>query len=313
MTDTACTNTTGLTGEQFNEIYKNKKFYKLSPEKDEYDNNGRWIEFDETKVVGEMYLSRKITTYKDDFYEIYHGQYYKYIQIVTIPNDAILFVHENTYKTSKIILSEKVNILDSDIWKNVDECKQIIEHYGMSIKLANKSIITEEMCVSAVNDEGYNLKYMAEEFKTYEVCNAAIINNSNSFKYVPKHIQTDVMCKFVLGKNNNNCIKYIENEFRTYDNFKLSILNCWTSLSEIDQSEELCILSIETHKGTTFQFVKKENQTNLMCEIAVKLCGHNLSYIRSDLITKKICKLAINKDSKAIKYTPFRYRIGLLQ
>jgi len=93
----------------------------------------------------------------------------------------------------------------------------------------------------------------------------------------------------------------------------LSIMNCRSSLAEIDQSEELCILSIEKYKGDTFQFVQKENQTNLMCEIAVKLWGHNLSFVRNNLVTKKICTLAINKDSKAIKYAPFRYRIGLLR
>ncbi len=51
---------------------------------------------------------------------------YKYIREVEIPDDAMIFIDYNSFRSDKLILKERKDLSESDIWNDINFCKDIL-------------------------------------------------------------------------------------------------------------------------------------------------------------------------------------------
>ncbi len=55
-------------------------------------------------------------------YPIFNSYLTNYIQFVTIPNDAMIYVEKNLFTSDRLILSDRHLMADLDIWKDPLYC-----------------------------------------------------------------------------------------------------------------------------------------------------------------------------------------------
>src|SRR3989339_451180 len=117
-----------LTGEEFNEKYKNYNFFKLLTKKlthYEYTyKDGLNEDINEFNPTGEsleggLYFTEKN---KISMWAFYH---YTFITKVMIPNDANVYIGTHEFKSDKLIVdvNNKVEIFNSILWNDKEFCK----------------------------------------------------------------------------------------------------------------------------------------------------------------------------------------------
>jgi hypothetical protein len=84
---------------------------------------------------------------------------------------------------------EEFQNLDDDL-KTMQICKMAVEISGYDA-LPHCPVITEELCLLAVEDYGQALEVVPAKFKTKKVCMAAVANDGFALEYVPKRLQKD--------------------------------------------------------------------------------------------------------------------------
>ena len=123
-----------LTGEQFNELFSNKHFVKLTNDNCKHRDfeykeglNTDTIEFNPTEdcKAGGLYFTDidNWVSYDNDIGIIY------YMWDVKIPDNATVYIEENKYKATGIILTNKRCIYDSQKY-----CKLAFQQNGFALQ-----------------------------------------------------------------------------------------------------------------------------------------------------------------------------------
>jgi hypothetical protein len=135
-------------GNEFNELYPNTKFYKLLNE-DLLDNN---FQYNEGLNVYTNYFSPYI--FSDD------GLYFterdciacfiedkKYIYEVIIPDDAKVCIGLNNFKTDKMIISEPILLSEWEGWNDTDFLKKAFKQNSnvVYISIKNHELFLKEL------------------------------------------------------------------------------------------------------------------------------------------------------------------------
>ena len=66
-----------------------------------------------------------------------------------------------------------------------------------------------------------------------------------------------------------------------------------------NQTEEICEFAVRQH-GWVLKYVKDELQTEKLCKLAVRQCGSALRYVNNQ--TEDICAVAVKRDGDALQY-----------
>jgi hypothetical protein len=175
---------TELTGEQFNDQYKGTEFYKLLNYHliHNYYGYKNGLNIDKnfnklSKCSDGLYFTDKYNI--PDW--IYYSQNLEYLCKIIVPNDAIICVEENKFKTDKIILNLDELILIKDFygWNDYDFCKLAVTKNEFALKYINEQ--TDELCKLAVTKNGNAICYVKEQ--TDELCKIAVQQNGSFFCY----------------------------------------------------------------------------------------------------------------------------------
>lgn len=199
---------TEISGFEFNQMYHTIKLVKLTNATENHngyqfveglnEDTNEFFPFGKCKAGG-IYFTEEKYSYKWLHYKNSVG-IMKYMRLVTIPNDARVYIEKRKFKADKIILGSKQDI-DPDIYvkavKNLytksktittnDLYMQAITHYGKVLKYIPILAINRNMCMMAVKQNGHALKYTPINLMNVEVCIEAIKNSGDSLKYIPEH------------------------------------------------------------------------------------------------------------------------------
>ena len=243
-----------LTGEEFNEKYKNYEFYKLlNKDLTNYGftyKNGLNVDVNKFNPTGKCLIGGLYFTEKDNIYFWIGMDLYFYITKVIIPNDAHIYVETNKFKSDKLIVDvdNKISISEYHLWNDEEFCKKVVRFNGYSLRYVKEQ--TEEICKLAVRNNGYALIYVKEQ--TEEICKLAVKSKAHALEYVKE--QTKEICELAVNQD-GYVLKYVKK-----------------------QTEDLCKLAVKEN-GNALEYVKE--QTEDICKIALKQNGYALQYVKN--------------------------------
>jgi hypothetical protein len=204
-----------LSGEEFNKLYSNIQFVKLT-NKNEIHRNIRYktglnvdpIQFNSSAACcpgGFHFCDSNNFVYWLVYVEI--PMYY--IRNIIIPNDALVYIEIDSddpvrtkMKTSKFILEEKTEIKLMNEWFDNIFCEKAIKQSCWCFTLIQNK--TPEICLEAIKQNGGMLEFV--ENQTEELCLEAVKQNGYAVKHVI--IQTKEICETAL-KQELKASKYI--------------------------------------------------------------------------------------------------------
>jgi hypothetical protein len=187
-----------LTGEQFNDKYRDHKFVKLT-NKSEYHNDfqfqtGLNIDHIPFNPVGKCSAGGIYFTDINKYllWLTYSCQPMHWTRDVIIPNDAQVYVENNKFKCDRIILGVRQPIN----WSDGKICKQAVRQKPSALRWVTDQ--TNEICKSAIKRNGYALRYVINQ--TNDICILAVKANGYALQYVKNqtddiyaHLQFDEM------------------------------------------------------------------------------------------------------------------------
>ena len=264
-----------LTGAIFNQQYLNKKFVKLTNQLENHNGyqfqTGLNIDSIPFNPQGKCNPGGIYFCLFEDLqlWLNYIDQEMFYIRLVTIPDDALVWTEQNKFKADRLILSDRLEIGDLEVWKDPAYCLTAVKYDGLSLRFIKQQ--TPEICLEAVKNNdygllyGYALKYVLEQ--TEEICVAAVKKDGLALKYVTK--QTPQICLEAV-KNNGYALA-----------------------SVLEQTEEICLAAVQKY-GCALLCVTK--QTHQICLAAVQNDADALKYVLA--LTPEICLATVQKDGK---------------
>ncbi len=133
------------TGKEFNKKFAKKKFFKLT----NFYETHKFFEFKTGMNIDVNPLGIFDNEYSGLYFcdedNIYRWIHYSsglmiYIREVVIPDDAVVCVLDDCFRTNKFILGES-----DEIWNNYEICLKIVKKYSVAIKWVNNKILTTEL------------------------------------------------------------------------------------------------------------------------------------------------------------------------
>jgi len=259
-----------ITGKEFNELYKNKKFVKLTNEESTHNS----FKFEEGLNTDTYTLNSVVypfgfrTGLRFFDYEQFGKWTFcgnvkmEFMWDVEILDDSNVIVMNNHARCDKFILSNK-----RSMWNNEELCIDSIKQCGMNFKyVINK---TNALCLMAIESDGRVLEHIDNQSEA--MCLAAVNQNANTLPYVTN--QTDAICLKAV-KQNGVTLYYVKN-----------------------QTHEICLEAVKQY-GASLDYVI--NQTDEICLEAVKQNGMALKYVIDQ--TDEICSEAIKYNINIVNY-----------
>jgi hypothetical protein len=324
-----------LIGTDFNRIFKDYNFLKLTNCKEVHHGmryktgfNKDINIFNPTKrcSIGGMYFT--IPIYVGRYMEILNITYYR---IVNIPDDALVYVEEDKFKTNKFILSNRYPI--ENLWKNIRYSLAAVRYNGMFLMFIINQ--TYKICIDAIYNDYRALPYSKIQDHTIHITailqnpsiimniknpsryviiealkrdgvlimhinkpsnhmyEVAVRQNGLALFYIPKNKQTHKLCKLAVKQNG---LALVYAHIRSYDIYMSAVKeNCNALMYIQDQSPSICWCALKKSIWA-IQFI--HHQTEKMSLYAVKQNGYVLHHIRNQ--TLKVCILATQNCNEAI-------------
>lgn len=187
-----------ISGADFNKEHDKIQFYKFLPNDLMFYNyqyelglNSNELSFDSTGsyIKGGLYFCDKSKCH------LFWKSYGTKLALITIPNDATVYVEKDKFKSNKIIITDILDFTDvpDDFWLI------IFNHSCIAFEYIKNQ--TEELCVLAVQRNGLLLRYVKEQTK--EICKLAILQNYRALQYV-KNPTDDMYDTTVYDDNSDN-------------------------------------------------------------------------------------------------------------
>lgn len=300
-----------LSGIDFNRIFKDFDFVKLTNENETFDKtrykDGLNINFNKYKshnqydhhdlylpINGIYFIERK------DAHEYIYDEdtLMCYIRKVKIPDNAIVHILNGKFKTYEIILAPREPI-DSEMYskavmnafcmleyvpetvKNRELCMNAVTHCGILLKFVPETIKDKDICMAAVEADGAALKYVPTNIIDKDICMKAVKSYGIALKYVPL---------FIIDKN--ICTKAVKKYCRALKYVPLSILD-----------KDICMRGVR-NSSDGFEYIPAIMMDKDIC---IKAVGHNCRLIQKIplfLLDKDICMEAVRQNSNMLEYVP---------
>ena len=262
-----------LTGQQLNQQYPEKVFVKLTNQLENHNGyqfqtglNIDSIPFNPSGECqpGGIYfcLLEKIHIWLN-----YNDDQMIYARVVTIPDDALVWVEREKFKADRIILSERQKIVDLEQWKDPVFCLEAVKQDGLALQYVLEQ--TPELCLEAVKQHSWALQYVKEQ--TPQLCLEAVKQDGWALQFVKQ--QTPELCLEAVRRN-GSALQYV-----------------------LEQTPELCL---EAVKQNCWALKLVEQQTPEVCLEAVRRDGYALQYVLEQ--TPELCLEAAKHYSWALHY-----------
>ena len=197
-----------LTGAIFNQQYLNKKFVKLTNQLENHNGyqfqTGLNIDSIPFNPQGKCNPGGIYFCLFEDLqlWLNYIDQEMFYIRLVTIPDDALVWTEQNKFKADRLILSDRLEIGDLEIWKDPAYCLTAVKYDGFSLRFIKQQ--TPEICLAAVGEDGRALRYVLQQ--TPQICLAAVREDGRALRYVLQ--QTPEICLAAV-REDGCALKYV--------------------------------------------------------------------------------------------------------
>lgn len=292
MTNFDCLICKTLSGKEFNEIYKDLKFVKLTNLEEVHNGFAYKSGLNEDTV--KFYPLGQCN--KGGMYFCYEFEIFRWIDYgcgkmvwcrnVEIPNDAQVYEEGRKFKADKFILGEKILI---DDYLNHDICMYGLTKYSKTIMYIPNRLKTPTLCDFALSQCGCNLKYVPQEYITQEMCKNSVKNCIDAFDHVPEKNKTEELCLYAIKKFGKK-LEFVPNEMRT---------------------KELCETAVK-ECGLAFAYVPEKFKTQEMYISVIKNGCLGLEDVPNVLITGELCELAVKRNGLAYRYVPNEYKTPVL-
>jgi hypothetical protein len=312
-------NYTLLSGSSFKEFYCGIEFIKVT-NKDETEKYSYKLkdglnekEFRQTNG----YIDGGITFVESDnmfdvFKKIWDALY---IRKIEIPDDANVFIDDKEYMADKIILGERVAIIDMEQWNDKSFCDKALTIDPKLVKYCKN--ISSEKLKEIVSKDPYIIEHIKNPSE--ELINIAVERTPYLIRYIPnppldllkKCIKTspyiirycenltyDVLIELV--RTNPEIIDSLPNP--TYELCKEAVIINPLTLKHVPinhKTEELCNMAFSANMAS-FPFLNKMYITKEMCIEAVKYNGEFLRQVPDRFFTDDVCIEAIKQKPRAI-------------
>ena len=276
-----------ISGADFNKEHDKIQFYKFLPNDLMFYNyqyelglNSNELSFDSTGsyIKGGLYFCDKSKCH------LFWKSYGTKLALITIPNDATVYVEKDKFKSNKIIITDILDFTDvpDDFWLI------IFNHSCIAFEYIKNQ--TEELCVLAINKNPWLIASVHDQFLTEELCKLAV-NISGIVLQLIKN-QTKDICTLAV-KQHGMALKYVQNQFLTKDICFLAVKQDIRSLQYVNTSPVLTAEIIDD-----------------VSKYAVSEDGYALQYV--DKQTEEICILAVNQNTNAAQYVNPEFVASLL-
>ena len=204
---------TELSGADFNNIYKDTKFYKF------LNNNLKHYDFQYTLGlnIDTILFNPNSTCSEGGLYfceeskcHMFWRQYGTKLALIEIDDDARVYVEKDKFKANKLVITEIVDFenISDNFWIS------ILSKDGYALQFVKEQ--TEEICKLAVQQDCNALEYVKEQ--TEELCKLSVQQNGNALEYVKE--QTEEICKLAVQQN-GYALYYVKEQ--TYEIYKLAV------------------------------------------------------------------------------------------
>jgi len=332
---------TMLPGTTFKELFGFFTFYKILQENE--------LEKNQLLVTGlnDISLTQKngyvdggiVFNIQDNLFKglINHTNIYKYIREVEIPDDALVFIDYNSFKADKLILKERSNISDSEIWNDINYCKEVLlldHRYISFIKnppyelldwlLSKRPIAIEyidqvpnDLIIKVITNMPYLIKYVKNP--TIEHYLLAYEKNSYAIQYID--IKPDILAELIkinpaiatLREKKNIYGNYIDSgHYKTGESY-YPFINKGTGTST-STSKQIVPYAPPTEAESAIEIKKNPlyirhvtTQTNYLCQLAFSLNKEAIKYIEPKWMNATMCDEAVLENYKLLTYVPAEY------
>lgn len=200
---------------------------------------------------------------------------------VIIPDDSKVYIENGKFKTDKLFLNQRQNILNLNF--------NFIKHNPKLLKYIKHQ--TEEICIEAIRKNWRVFPYIKN--KTDNVCLEAVKQNGAIIEYIEN--KTDEIC-YIAIKEFGYALKYATKQ--TNELCLMAVKQNGYALEHVmNQTEEICLAAVKKD-GCALQCVKK--QTEKICLAAVRNDGYALQYVKQQ--TKEICLEAVKQNRDSLQY-----------
>lgn len=223
-----------------------------------------------------------------------NGQHF-YIRKVKIPDNAQVYIENDSYKADKIILGKPKEL------KNDDQlCDIYVQKYSCYSPLRMISKKTFDQCAHYVKRNGLALEFVPDKFKTIDLCKMAILSNTFAIRFVPEQLLSREMYEYAVSSN-GLALEFVPNysELEENINEETRDINEWKL--------KLYKMAVSSN-GLALGLIKAEYRTNELCELSVQNNGWALLYVPEQ--TKTICKLAAKQNHKMLDYVEKKFLTG---
>ena len=155
-----------LDGKTFNDCYREKQLIKLTNKLENHNGyqfqTGLNIDSNEFNPSGECQrggiyfcLWEKLSMWLN-----YSRSPMFYARLVTIPDDAKVWIEKDKFKTDRLILGDRVKIGDLTVWNDSSYCLEACKFDGLVLQYIKNQ--TPEMCLISVRQNFSALQYVLE-------------------------------------------------------------------------------------------------------------------------------------------------------
>ena len=291
-----------ISGKEFNERFKGKRFITFTDKDSLYDTfkieeglNVNSLEFDESTnpfgVGAGLYFCEYSKFGKWLHFNRWKLMYMWDVEILDYSNIKLM---NRFNKCDSFVLTNQQSIWDTEelyleaikqdgcnlrgVTNQTDEiCLMAIKQYGSALRYVKNK--TNELCMEAIKQDGNALQFV--EIQTRELCMEAVKQNGIALYWVKN--KTFELCMEAV-KQNGSALQYIKNQ--TDELCMVAVKQQYNVLRYvINQTDEICLEAV-THHGFDLQSVK--NQTWEICSKAVEYDIAVASYVRNQEYKDKL-------------------------
>lgn len=106
--------------------------------------------------------------------------------------------------------------------------ERAVYYQGLYLKYVRPDLITNDICLLAVNQCGAALEFVPRHFQTQEVCEDALNNEGTALQYV--YEQNEHLCLLAI-ESDSSALEYVENQ--TYEMCLKAVRDDWRNLEVV--------------------------------------------------------------------------------
>lgn len=188
-----------------------------------------------------------------------------------------------------------------------DVINPVLAFNGCYIAFVKREIITEEMCISAIESNPYSISYIPTELQTEKLFLLAFEKDPNLIRHIPEeYITAELALKAIECSGYN--LEYIPDKYKTRQVCLLAVANNGdiedVPTAIVDKEIALTFLHNTSSHFQILQKIPKEIWDYDVCLKAVERAGRDLQYVPPQYVDYNMCFAAVRNTSSAAKYIP---------